>query len=413
MTKKIDIHRLENGMVILGEPLDEVASAAFAFMTPCGTSRIQREFKGAGRIISDWVLRGAGGLSSRELSDKMDSLGLHCDSSVGTYCMTFSAAMEWECLSEAIELHSKVLLAPALDAQQFELSKQLAISDLLALDDDPRHKVMLKLRENFYPEPLGYNSYGNIDSLEAITPDAAKSIIQENFDIGDTIFSVAGKYDFAQICSDLERLFTSQPIGSMPAIELTENKKKYTHLQHKGAQVHIGIMTETVPVSSEDYYNAQVAVAILSGGMGSRLFTEVREKRGLCYAVGANYNTLKDRAGIACYAGTTPDKAQQTLDVIIDQFDSLAQGITADEIERAQTGLKSNMIMRSESTMSRASGIGGDYNLLKRVRSLDEIKQGIDSTSAESVTDFLNRNKFDDYCVVSIGPKEVNVENIA
>ena len=407
MAKKIDKHKLPNGMVILGEPLEEVGSVAFGFMVPCGAARIPKEYGGAGRIISDWVLRGAGGLNSRQLSDKMDFLGLHTSSTVGTYRMSFSAALEWECLIEALELYGKILLEPLLDEQQFELSRQLAISDLLALDDEPRQNVMLKLREHFYPEPLGYNSYGTIETLESLTAQQVASIVKQNFNIGSSIFSVAGKYDFDKVCRALEKLFNI--VDTNPAIDPPHEAPKggYTHVPHEGSQVHIGIMTETVPASSDDYFNAQVAVSILSGGMSSRLFTEVREKRGLCYAIGANYNSLKDCAGFACYAGTTPDKAQQTLDITIGEFDKLRQGVSDDEVHRAQTGLKSTMIMRSESSMSRASGIAGDYNLLGKVRCLDEIKAGIEATTAQSVTDFLNRHKFEDYCIVTIGPKEV------
>ena len=100
----------------------------------------------------------------------------------------------------------------------------------------------------------------------------------------------------------------------------------YTHVNNDGAQVHIGLMTDTVKLVDEHYYDARVAVSVLSGGMSARLFTEVREARGLCYAIGARYHSLKDAAGIMCYAGTTPDKAQETLEVIIEQFNKLQKG---------------------------------------------------------------------------------------
>jgi predicted Zn-dependent peptidase len=168
-------------------------------------------------------------------------------------------------------------------------------------------------------------------------------------------------------------------------------------------------MTPTARFVDEDYYNARTAVSILSGSMSSRLFTEVREKRGLCYAIGARYHSLKEAAGIQCYAGTTPDKAQETLDVILGEFRRLAEGISEEELARAKIGLKSSVILHSESSSSRASAIGADYYLLGRVRTLDEIKERIEATSVESVLGFLRSNPFEDYTVVTIGPKEVRV----
>jgi predicted Zn-dependent peptidase len=151
------------------------------------------------------------------------------------------------------------------------------------------------------------------------------------------------------------------------------------------------------------------AVSILSGSMSSRLFTEVREKRGLCYAVGASYKTLKDHAGISCYAGTTPDKAQQTLDVILEQFRTLKNGISEDEIQRAKVGLKTSLIMQSESTGARSSGIAADHFLLGRIRPLEEIREKIEALSVDSVQEFLKHHPFEDFTVVTLGPKAVTV----
>jgi predicted Zn-dependent peptidase len=148
-----------------------------------------------------------------------------------------------------------------------------------------------------------------------------------------------------------------------------------------------------------------MAVSALSGGMSARLFTEVREKRGLCYAIGARYHGLKEAAGIMCYAGTTPEKAQETLDCIIGEFNRLSEGIGEEEIACAKVGLKSSLILQSESSSSRAGAIGSDYYMLGRVRSLDEIKDRIEQTSVDSVLGFLRDNKFKDFTVVTIGPK--------
>jgi predicted Zn-dependent peptidase len=308
-------------------------------------------------------------------------------------------------------LYADIILRASLKEEQFEPAKQLAIDDLKALDDNPRRKVMLKLRERFYPSPLGRSSLGEIDELKALTAEKTKQIIEDNFNVSQTIFSVAGKYDFDAIVKQMENLFSRTKTALRCAPLLVRDKAgKYTHIHNEGAQVHIGLMTETVKPTDSDYYNARVAVSVLSGGMSARLFTEVREKRGLCYAVGAQYHGLKEAAGIACYAGTTPEKAQETLDVITAEFNRLAEGIGEEEIERAKVGLKSALILQSESSSSRAGAIGSDYYMLGRVRSLDEIKDKIEETSVDSVLGFLRNNKFKDFTVVTIGPKEISTQ---
>jgi predicted Zn-dependent peptidase len=409
MAEKLDKHTLTHGMVLLGEPMEAVGSAAFGFMLPAGAAVLPEGCCGAASVIADWIFRGAGDKDSKQLGDALDGLGLHRSGTISSSHVTIGAALEAGNLAEALKLYADVVLEPRLAEDQFELARQLAIDGVLALEDDPRQKVMLKLREQFYPSPLGRSTVGNIAELKALTADKTKRIVRANFNLSETIFAVAGKYDFDAVVAQIESLFDRETPGATGPVSTGIRAEKYTHVANEGAQVHIGIMTKTVTLSDEDYYNARVAISVLSGGMSARLFTEVREKRGLCYAIGARYHTLKEAAGILCYAGTTPEKAQETLDVITAEFNRLGEGITKEEIDRAKVGLKSSVILQSESSSSRAGGIGSDYYLLGRVRSLDEIKNKIEQTSVDSVLGFLRKNKFKDFTVVTIGPKEITV----
>ena len=410
MAEKLDKHVLKNGMVILGEPMEAVESVAFGFMIPAGVAVLPAGCCGAANVISDWVFRGAGDKDSRQLSDTLDGLGLHRAGSISSSHITIGAVLESGNLEDALNLYADIIRKPRLDDEQFELARQLAIDGVLGLDDDPRQKVMLKLREQFYPNPLGRSVAGDIEQLKSLTPAKTRNIIDEQFNLSQTIFSIAGKYDFGCVCKQIENSFETDTQQQRKAISIGTKAGKYTHIKNDGAQVHIGLMAETVTPTDADYYNAMIAVSVLSGGMSARLFTEVREKRGLCYAIGARYHGLKEAAGMMCYAGTTPDKAQETLDVIIAEFNRLGDGISQEELERAKVGLKSSLILSSESSSSRAGGIGGDYYMLERVRSLEEIKTKIEEITVASVLEFLKNNKFDDFTVVTIGPKEVTVK---
>ncbi len=409
MTERFDKHILKNGMVLLGEPMEAVESVAFGFMLPAGAALLPEGCCGAANVIADWVFRGAGSRNNRQLNDALDGLGLHRASSVGSSHITIGAVLEASNLSQALDLYADIILEPTLDEDQFGLARQLAIDGVQALDDDPRHKVMLKLREFFYPPPLGRSTAGEIDQLRILASDKTRQIIKNNFNLSQTIFVVAGKYNFDAICRQMEDLFEANRRKSGEPVTLATKAGRYTHIHNDGAQVHIGLMTETVKPTDRDYYNARVAVSVLSGGMSARLFTEVREKRGLCYAIAANYHALKEAAGIMCYAGTTPEKGQETIDVIIQEFNRLGEEITEEEIARAKVGLKSSLILQSESSSSRAGAIGGDYYMLGRVRGLDEIKDKIEQTTVDSVLTFLQNNKFKGFTVVTIGPEQVSI----
>ena len=125
-------------------------------------------------------------------------------------------------------------------------------------------------------------------------------------------------------------------------------------MAHESNQTQIGIAFDSVPYRHPDYFQAWGAVGVLSGGMSSRLFTEVREKRGLCYSVYATMHTLRDRGSVLCYAGTSAERAQETLDVTLGELVRLAEGIEADELARLKARIKSSLIMQQESSSSRS-----------------------------------------------------------
>jgi predicted Zn-dependent peptidase len=409
MSNTLDMYQLKNGMVLLGERIENVHSASFQFLLPAGASLLPQGCCGAGGVITDWLFRGAGNRSSRELVEAIDRLGVHRHASASAHHLSLSASLEASNLPLALDLYADVILKPQLAEEQFELSRQLAVSELRGLDDDPRQKIMTLLYEQFYPDPFGRPAIGKLDQLGALSFENTADIVKKMFDPSKTLFSICGNYDFEAVCKQIENLFDIQSDQGLTEEQPISKEKLYSHFPSEGAQVHIGLMTPAPTVDSDAYYEIAAAVSILSGSMSSRLFTEVREKRGLCYAVGASYKTLKDYAGISCYAGTTPDKAQQTLDVILEQFRVLKDGISTDELQRAKVGLKTSLIMQGESTSARSSGIAADHFLLGRVRDLAEIREKIEALSVESVLGILQKHPFENFTIVTLGPNAVTV----
>src|SRR5262249_16725678 len=182
---------------------------------------------------------------------------------------------------------------------------------------------------------------------------------------------------------------------------------KREHLAKETTQTQIAIAYPSVPIGQPEYYAAMGAVNVLSGGMSSRLFTEVREKRGLCYAVWASYQTFKDRASVICYAGTTNERAQETLDVTLHELKRLQDGIEAEEVERVQAGLKSSLIMQEESTSARAGTLASDWYYLGRVRTFDEIQSAINALTPDGILQHLRNCPPRNFTIVTLGPHEL------
>jgi predicted Zn-dependent peptidase len=151
----------------------------------------------------------------------------------------------------------------------------------------------------------------------------------------------------------------------------------------------------------------RLAIAVLSGSTSGRLFTEVRQKRSLCYSVGASYRAGRDTGMVSLYAGTTPERAQETLDVCREEIERIKSGVTHAEFNRAVVGLKSHQIMQGESTPARAAALVYDQFRLGRARTLEEVAAVIDSITIEQLNQYIASRQFGEFTVVSIGPAKL------
>jgi predicted Zn-dependent peptidase len=290
-----------------------------------------------------------------------------------------------------------------------EAVQALALQDLAGLEDDPRQKVLLELRKRHYPAPLSNDRRGTAEGVKATTAIDVKAHFRKHFHAQGTIVSVAGNIEWEPLRDQVGRLFGDWPAGEDREPVCGPSRALAEHIPKETTQTQIGIAYPSVRFGEPDYYAALGAVNVLSGGMSSRLFTEVREKEGLCYAVWATYQTYKDRASVIVYAGTTTPRAQETLEVTLRELRRLRDGIEDDEVERVRAGLKSSLIMQEESTASRASSIASDWYYLGRVRSFDEIQSAIDGLTPKAIVDHLDRCPPKNLAIVTLGEKALEM----
>jgi predicted Zn-dependent peptidase len=402
-------HTFDNGLTLLAERMEHVRSAALNFLVPAGCVYDPPRHRGIASVLSDLVTRGAGPRDSRALSLALDNLGLDRDESVGSLHTRFWGATLARNLPAALALYADILRRPHLPEEEIPAVQALALQDLSSLEDEPRQKVLIELRRRHYPMPLGQDRRGTREGIENLNGAIIRRHYERLFQPQGTILSVAGNIEWNPLLNQVGELFGDWPTGTPPAIKLKKPASPKAHIPKETTQTQIGIAYPSVPFGHPEYYAAQGAVNVLSGGMSSRLFTEVREKRGLCYAVWASYQTFKDRGSVLCYAGTTNERAQETLEVTLGELERLVEGIEPEEVERVQAGLKSSLIMQEESTAARAGSLASDWYYLGRVRSFDEIQAAINGLTPETIVAHLRRHPPRDFTIVTLGPKPLRL----
>jgi predicted Zn-dependent peptidase len=409
VAQEIQTHRYSNGLVLVAEPMPSLESAAFTALVPAGGVYDLREREGLSALTCEMALRGAGTRDSRKFIEDLENLGVQRGESVSTMHTSFGGATLAKNLPAALALYADVLRSAHLPADQLDAGRLVAIQELRAIEDEPGHKVMLELRHRHYPDPLGRPTEGTMFSLEAITIEEIQRQYRGYYRPNGTILGVAGRIDWKALVDLVGGLLGDWQPAERGDVKPAARGPKSEHVPHEGNQTHIGIAYDSVPYRHPDYFQASGAVGVLSGGMSSRLFTEVREKRGLCYTVYASYHTLRDQASVLCYAGTTAERAQETLDVTLGELKRLAKGIEPNELARLKARVKSSLVMQQESSSARSSAIARDWYHLGRVRTLDEIGRLVDALTCDSINSYLAEHPPKDFTVVTLGPKPLAV----
>ncbi|MHC4405523.1 MAG: M16 family metallopeptidase [Planctomycetota bacterium] len=409
MSESISSHTFPNGLALIAEPMGWLESAAFTLLVPSGCVHDPPKRSGLSSFTCEMALRGAGPRDSRQFVQDLDNLGVERSESVSDTHVTYSGATLAAHLPQALAIFADVVRRPHLPASQLEAGRQVMLHELRAVEDEPAQKVMIELRRRHYPSPWGRPNQGEQEALEAVTIDEIREQFSRCYHPNGTILGVAGRFDWAELKDTVGELLGDWEPRQSAAIVEGARVAVHEHLTYESNQTQIGIAYPSVPYRHPDYFRAWGAVRVLSGGMSSRLFTEVRERRGLCYSVYAAYHTLLDRGGVFCYAGTGANRAQETLDVILAELARLALGVEDHELDRLKARIKSALIMQQESSIARSSAVAQDWYHLDRVRTLDEIGRLIDELTCESINAYLAENPPGDFTVVTLGRDKLEV----
>jgi predicted Zn-dependent peptidase len=396
---------LPNGLQIILEQVPNVRSVAYNLLIPGGIVCDAEETLGSAHMLADLVTRGAGGRDSRALSEAFENSGIRHGEGASQSRFIFRGSLLEENIETALSLVADMVMRPMLPEEEVESIRQSCLQDLESIKDNPAQQTMIRLCERYYPAPFNRPGEGTPEGIETVTPELLQAEWEKRFGAKGAVLSIAGSIDIPRITSFIELCFGewNGEAEARPQFgELPTRTPEHTHLE--SAQTQIALAYPGASFLDDDYYCGRLVAGILSGGMFGRLFIEIREKRGLCYSVYARHSAGRECGTLVAYAGTTPDRAQETLEVLVEQLRELRGSISVEELERARANILSAMIMGEESTGSRAVSNASDQWLLGRVRGLDEIKQRILSVTLEDIDRYLEKFPAEDMLLQTSGP---------
>ncbi len=405
-------HTLKNGIRAVAEPMPGAQSAVVVFRFTFGAKDDPSDRLGMARIAENTLFKGTPSRDARNIFDAFDTLGIRRGSSTAVEYIEFRAQLLPRHFRHTLALYAEIFRSASFPDDQVAIAKTLALEELKRLEDNPVQQVLYLTYQAGLGDPMGRIPLGEPETVATITAPGVRNHWTTFCNPEDLLISVAGGLEAADIFQAIEETFGEWSVeGGPPGAPYTLSVAARTVHHHKQSeQAHIGILFRAVPRGHDFYYAGQLAVAALSGSGSSRLFTEVREKRGLAYHVAAFYRACRSGGLVALYAGTTADRADETLAVCRREIERLAEDVTQDELDRSKTVLKGRLFTTGDLPDGRAGSLIEDLFLEGRVRSVDDIARGIDSVTLDQIPAYLKAFPPAPATLVTLGPRALEPE---
>lgn len=408
---KINRHTCSNGLQIITQNIPHIKTVAFNWGVRAGVASNVRD--GESVLLAELIQRGVDGLDAKQHTNALDSYGVKRHIACGVEYLRISALLLGNRLSAAIPLLGAYLLSPCLSEDQLAPCKSLCMQSIQSIGDNPSQIAEIELNTHHLPAPYNRSAYGTPSTIEGATIRQLRDVYKQLFIPTDSIVVIVGDVQHEEVVSAIESLVVDWNSSTTQNIESTTPLRGVHWIQQDSSQTHLGIAFDGPDVADEHSILESVAMSIFGGATSGRLFTQVRQRRSLCYSVSAHYALSKHRSTIRIHAGTTPERASETAHVCLEQLADMKKGITQDEFDRTIQRMKSRTVMHGESTAARASAIWGDQYALGKVRTLDDRLQEIEHVEFGAVNEWLSERNFGNLTFVSVGPEEIKLQNNA
>lgn len=385
----VRLHTLPNGFRIVTEHMPGLESASVGIWVSAGGRHEQIEQNGIAHFLEHMAFKGTKKRNALEIAEAIEDVGGYINAYTSREVTAYYARVLKNDVPLALDVIGDILLNPVFDPAEIEIERGVILQEIGQALDTPDDVIFDWLQERAYPDqPIGRTILGPEERVKAFGRQDLSRFVSEQYGPGQMILSAAGAVDHDQLVAMATDMF-----GDLsPVLEQPLQKASFAGGEHRAEkdleQAHFALGFESPNYCDPEIYTAQIYSTTLGGGMSSRLFQEIREKRGLCYSIYAQTGAYADTGMMTIYAGTSGDQIGELAQITIEELKRAADDMNQTEIARARTQMKAGMLMGLESPSSRAERLARMLGIWGRVPDLAETVDRIDAVTDAKVRDF-------------------------
>jgi predicted Zn-dependent peptidase len=395
---------LKSGIRLVTESMPEVASLCVGVWVGTGSRDETPEQSGISHFLEHLLFKGTPERTAREIAEEIDAVGGDMNAYTTKEYTTFYVRALAEHVELGLDILCDILVRPALRPEEVDAERQVILEEVLMHRDEPADVVQELFAAAMFPaHPLGREVLGEPDVITKVTVPAIRSFFDAHYLPGNMVIAAAGDLDHERLAAGIEARFAGRSGGLAPSRQAPSAVPVSLVVESRDteqAQLVLGVRAPDR--HSPTRFTLAVLNHILGGGLSSRLFQEIRETRGLAYSIGSDRSAYEDAGTLAVSVGTSPENAQEVLELLHKELDRLAaEGITARELEVAKGHLRADLLLSLEDSGSRMSRIGSSLLLFGTVLTCEELLARIAAVTADEVRSVAEE--------VLLGPRTLSV----
>jgi len=380
---------LENGLTLVTESIPAVRSVAVGVWLKRGSRHESEEQSGISHFIEHMVFKGTTNRSAEQIAAEVDSIGGYMDAFTAKEYASFHLKVLDEHLPLAVEILGDIVMNPLFDAIEMAKEKKVIFEEINLVEDTPDDLVMELFTQAFWPRhPLGRPILGTKSSVSRFRREDLAAFFARVYHPGNILIAAAGHLEHRDTAKLVRRHFGELRHGRTPADGRSPRTaaRTVTRSKRELEQVHICLGTRAYPQAHPDRYVGYVLNTVLGGSMSSRLFQNVREKRGLVYSISSGVAAYSDAGILSVYAGTNRESAGEVVRLTLEEVRRLrGEPLPTSELRRAKDHLKGSLMLSLENTGARMSNLARQEIYFSRQFELDELLAGIEAVGVDDV----------------------------
>jgi len=380
----VEVTRLPTGLVVITDAMPHLETASLGVWVGCGSRDERPDEHGIAHLLEHMAFKGTSRRTARQIAEEIEAVGGDLNAATSVETTAYYARVLRADVPLALDVLSDILADPAFDAEELAREQNVIVQEIGAAEDTPDDIVFDHLQATAFPgQSVGRSILGTPTTVRSFDGGRLRGYLGRNYRGPDMVVAAAGAVEHRAVVAEVERRFASFAASAAPVPEPARFGGG-AHIEPRDLeQVHIALALEGVPQRHPKLYDLQVFANVLGGGMSSRLFQEVREKRGLCYAIYAFHSPYSDTGMFGLYAGTDAADAPELMRVVVDELAAAANGIDAKEVARAKAQMKASLLMALESSSTRAEQLARQMIAYGRPIPVDEIVANVDAVTVE------------------------------